>query len=185
MVDKSKRLQQLQAAVVNVSRVHFWLVLIFTAQIIIYDAWALITPETVLSRWIALALLLAVSTIVWYLARVIYAKSVGIYTGLVALLVVGDIAFASFNVYSQRGMASRAVALYALPIIISAVLNSRAAILATAALSIAAYASTAISYFVLNFNEGYTVELYGEVGFYSALFLVLAYLMWAVIRPRK
>lgn len=185
-MDNSKdRLARLQASIVSVSRVHFAFVLLAALQIMIYDAWKLVTPEYVLWRWVAVVLLLVVVTAVWYLAKVVSSQSLTLYTGFVFVLIVADITFASFSVYMQRGMASRAVALYAIPIIVSTILLSRAALFATALLCIAAYVLTAVSYFVLNFNEGYKIELYGEVGFYSALFLLLAALLWAVIRPKK
>jgi heme/copper-type cytochrome/quinol oxidase subunit 4 len=91
---------------------------------------------------------------------------------------------ASFNVYVQRGMASRAVALYAIPLVVSTVLMSRAALLTTAALCVAAYTTTAVSYFVLNFNEGYKIELYGEITSYSVYFVILAALLWVSIRHK-
>jgi len=159
-------------------------VLLFAVQAVIYDAWKLITPNALLNRWIVCALLFAITTVVWYIARgKIHTTSAA--KLLVWALVVSDIAAASFNVYTQRGMSSRAVMLYAVPIIISAVLRTRSALFAAAALSAAAYTSTAIAYFVLNFNEGYKIELYGEVGFYSALFFVLASALWIVVRVKK
>ncbi len=158
--------------------------LAYVIQIMIYDAWKLINPETVLLRWLMVALVLLVSTTVWYLAHA-KANSLNSYKTLVWALILVDIAMASFNVYTQRGMASRAVALYAIPLIVSAVLMSRAALLTTASLCITAYTTTAVSYFVLNFNEGYKIELYGEVGSYSILFLILTALLWVVIRPPR
>jgi hypothetical protein len=179
------RLAQLQSSVIKMARLHFGLTAILAVQIIIYDAWNLIPPDVVMRRWLLVALLLVVSTIVWYLARVVKDAGSGLYTGLIFALILADILVASFSVYMERGMASRSVALFAVPIIVAAVLYSRAAIMATAALCVAAYVATTISYFVLNFNEGYKIELYGEVGFYSALFVLLAMSIWAVIRPQK
>jgi len=175
---------RLQSNLLNVVRLHFVYALLFAIQIIVYDAWKLITPEAVLERWIVAAMLFVVATVVWYLAhnKNIAAK---FYRGLLLALILADIGVASFSVYTQRGMASKAVVLYVLPIMVSAVLASRAAILATAALCIAAYFTTAVSYFVLNFNEGYKIELYGEVIFYSAFFLLLASLMKVIISPKE
>jgi hypothetical protein len=56
----------------------------------------------------------------------------------------------------------------------------RSALFATALLAIATYTTTAISYFVLNFNEGYMAELYGEVIFYSAIFVIVAAFLWSI-----
>jgi len=154
------------------------------AQILIYDAWNLVTPQAIMQRWIATMILLAVTGLVWYLSK---AKVTGntAYKLQIFALILTDIAVASFSVYTQRGMASRAVALYAIPIIVSAVLLTRIALFATAVLCVAAYLATTVSYFVLNFNEGYKIELYGEVGFYCISFLILASLLWIIIRSRK
>ncbi len=174
----------LRSRVVKISAIHFAFVFAYIGQIIIYDAWKLITPEVVLERWLIAAMLLIVNTAVWYLARS-KETTTGVYKGLAFALITADILMASTNVYIQRGMASRAVALYAIPIIVSAALLSRVALLSTAVLCIAAYTTTAVAYFVLNFNEGYKVELYGEVITYCIYFLLLASLLWAVVRHPK
>jgi len=174
----------LQSNLLNVVRLHFVYASLFAIQIIVYDAWKLITPEAVLRRWTVAAILFVVTTAVWYLAHN-KAIATRLYKGLLLTLILVDIGVASFSVYTQRGMASRAVMLYVLPIMISAILASRSAIIATTALCIAAYFTTAVSYFVLNFNEGYKIELYGEVIFYSAFFLLLASLMKVIVKPRE
>lgn len=166
------------------STIHFVFVFAYIAQIIVYDAWKLITPESVLERWLIAAMLLIVNSTVWYLAHN-KETTTGVYKALVFALIIADIAVASFNVYAQRGMASRAVALYALPLIVSTVLVSRAALLTTTALCIAAYTTTAVSYFVLNFNEGYKIELYGEISSYCVYFVILASLLWVSIRHKQ
>lgn len=101
------------------------------------------------------------------------------------MIIVADIAFATFNVYTQRGYASKAVLLYIIPIVVATALAKRSSILATALLVIAAYTTTAISYFVLNFNEGYMAELYGEIGFYSGVFLLIATLLWSTSHKKN
>lgn len=184
MATTKTKVSWLHPSVLRISRVHFAYAFIFAVQTVIYDAWNLVTPTAVMNRWIMTALVIAVTTMVGYLAHNTVTNTLGLKT-LVWLLILMDVAVASFSVYTQRGMASRAVMLYSVPIIISAVLLSRAALFATATLCAAAYIATAYSYFVLNFNEGYKIELYGEVGFYSALFFVLAALLWVIIRNRK
>jgi hypothetical protein len=137
-----------------------------------------------MKRWIATAGLLVVATLVWYFSKT-KLTSIGTYRALIYTLILADIAFAAFNVYTQRGYASKSVALFIIPIFLAAVLVSRSALFAAALLSVAAYTTTAIMYFTLNFNEGYSAELYGEIGFYSALFLLLAGLLWTIIRKQK
>lgn len=166
----------------RVAIVHFVYAGLLVSQVIIYDAAKLITPEAVLRRWQAIALLLVTITAVWYLAKSKHIYTLG-YTLLTGVLVLADILLASFYVYDQRGMASRAVLLYLVPIAAVAILRSKSALFATAALAVTAYTTAAITYFVVNFNEGYKIELYGELGFYSAIFFVVASLLWAAVRP--
>ncbi len=174
----------LRPQTLRLARAHFAYVLILAAQIILYDASKLISPDFVLKRWVVTAGLLVVATLVWALAHQTNKQGV-YYQKLIYGLILADIAVASFSVYTQRGMASRAVLLYVVPIIVAAALGKRVALFGTALLSIAAYTTTAIMYFVLNFNEGYKVELYGEIAFYSAIFLLLSSLLSGVVRPPK
>lgn len=175
---------QLKLGTLRVSRIHFLYAVALGVQVVIYDAWKLITPQALLQRWLVTAALLGTTTIVWFLAKSRQFTAAG-YRNLIYTLVAIDIFVASFAVYSQRGMASRGVFLYVIPIITAAVLASRSTILATTILSVAAYTSTALAYFVLNFNEGYKIELYGEVGFYSVALFIVGFLAWAVVRPKK
>lgn len=174
----------LRTNTVRVSRIHFIYILLFAAQILVYDAWNLIAPISVMQRWIVTAAMLITTTAVWFLAHS-RIRSTNIYKTLFGILLLQDVAVASFSVYSQRGMASRAVMLYAVPIIISTVLRNSRAVFATAAFCIAAYVTTTVSYFVLNFNEGYKIELYGEISFYCITFLLLAMLLSVIIRSRQ
>lgn len=169
---------------ITFTKLHFLLVLILIGQTILYDASQLIAPEAVLQRWVAISGLLSVNGIIWYLVK---SKSghIVLYKFLLLMMIIADIAFASFSVYTQRGMASKAVLLFVIPIIIAGLLRSRSALFAAAILCIAAYSLTAVSYFVLNFNEGYKVELYGEVGFYSLLLLLVAALLAKLLKYRR
>lgn len=164
-------------------KIHFTLAGLFIAQIILYDASMLIEPEVVLDRWFVVSMLLLVNGFIWYFVK---SKSGNIipYRALLLSMIMTDLALASFTVYSTRGMASRAIILFVIPIIISGLVRSKSALYATAIASIAIYSLTCIAYFTWNFNEGYKVELYGEVGFYSAIFLVVASLLSAVLHPK-
>ncbi len=172
---------RLRSGLIGFCKLHFVLILALIGQTIIYDASQLITPESVLKRWVAISGLMAVDGIIWYLVKS-RSGHIHLYKSLLGLMILSDIAFASFLVYEERGMASRAVFLFVIPIIISGLLASRSALYATAILSAAAYSLTAVSYFVLNFNEGYKVELYGEVGFYSLIMLLSAGLLAQLLR---
>jgi hypothetical protein len=170
------------SAVLRIARMHFLYAALIAVQIVIYDAWKLLAPEAVLQRWLAVGLFFVAITAIWYVIRTAAIKNLN---WMVGALILADIAIATFSIYSQRGMASRGVALYAIPLIVSALLTSRAALYATAALSVATYVTAAISYFVLNFNEGYKIELYGEVGFYAASFFIITGLLWVLLQKKK
>lgn len=170
---KRKKEASLRSGIITFCKLHFLLIGGVLIQTVIYDASKLITPEVVLERWLVISGLLAVNSIIWYLT-VSKAGHMLLYKSLLGVMIFSDILMASYFVYSGRGMASRAVIFYVLPIIIAGLLKSRSAIFATAILSIAAYSLAAVSYFVINFNEGYKVELYGEVGFFSFILLLLA-----------
>ena len=184
MKKASLSVDHLRTSTLRVSRFHFAFVLVYAVQTIIYHASKLITPDVVLRRWIAVAGLLVVTIGVWFLAK--HRKSTAtMYQWAITALIFADLAFAAFNVYTQRGYASKAVLLFLIPIVVATVFINRSALFATALLAIAVYTTTAVKYFVDYFNEGYMVELYGEIAFYSALFLLVAALLWATMHKRK
>lgn len=174
----------IQRRLLRVTQLHFLYVAAIVVQIIMYDAWKVITPQVLLQRWFVAVILLVVATVVWgTLKRGRLTKAT--YYRAAYALIAADIFVATYAIYAQRGMASRAVFLFVIPIITAAALANRATVIGAALLSIAAYATAAITYFVLNFNEGYKIELYGEVGFYAAMLAVVAALVWAVAQPKK
>lgn len=145
------------------------------------DAWHILVPEIILKRWLSIAVLLGVVSVVWYMAHN-RSESIANYKRLTFLLVVADILFAAYTVYYHRGLASKYVALFAIPITVAAILLSRSAIYLSALLSTAAYVFSTNLYFENYFNESYKTELYSEIIFYALLFLVYAMLMANVIR---
>lgn len=165
-------------------KVHFVLAGLFIAQIVLYDTSKLIEPEAVLDRWFVVSMLLLVSGFIWYFVKSNSGNIIS-YKALVLTMMLTDWALASFIVYSTRGMASRAVLLFIVPIIISGLLKSKSALYAASIVSIAIYSLTCIAYFTWNFNEGYKVELYGEVGFYSAMFLIVAAFLSTILHPKQ
>lgn len=171
----------LQTGLIRLCRIHFVIVGIFVAYIIASDATHLITPKLVFERWMMTILLLTGVSIIWYLARN-NVKSSSYYRILISILITLDIALATFSIYTQRGMASRAVMLFAIPIATSAILLSRSALFLTATLSAATYAMAAVKYFYDFFNEGYKAELYIEVGLYCGVFFVLAAVLSVLVR---
>ncbi|HSX46799.1 MAG TPA: hypothetical protein VLF87_02310 [Patescibacteria group bacterium] len=182
MTKKAARL--LQARLLGVTRAHFWYAGFFAIAIVVYDATHLVPRENIAQRWMAAVVLLIASTVVWYLVRAADRPD-SFYVALVNALVITDILFAGVMIYLDRGMASRNVALFAIPITVSAILNSRSAIFAAAAMSTAVYVFAATKYFYDYFNEGYKAELYAVLFFYSASFFVLAGIVWAIMRYQK
>ncbi len=182
--NQSTKSDWLRPAAIRASRIHFAYVGFYMASIVAFDTWNLITHEGIVLRWKAAVLMLLITTVVWYLVHS-HGKMPYYYKVLTMALIAADIIFASYNVYWQRGMASKSVALFAVPIITAAILRSRRAVIATATLSLAAYSLAAVRYFHLHYGEGFKVELYGEVGFYAAIFFVLAWLLLVIIKPRE
>lgn len=174
----------LQQSAVRVGRVLFVLTLVYVVTIILYDAFALVTPDMLLVRWMAAAGLAVGSAVLWYSARKKQAPAV-YYARLLYGYVVLLTLFASLNVYIGRGMAAKAVMLFIVPIVVSGLLLRRAAIYMTAVIATAAYVLTAMTYATNNPSEGYKIELYGEVGFYSGLLFIVAALTWDVVRSKN
>lgn len=173
----------IQKQIIQLTHIHFLYVLAFALWVIVYDASQLISPEATLERWELAGGLLVVTTAIWYLART-KEGSRAFQKSLVGALVAADILFASILVYGDRGMASLGVVLYFVPIATSAALLSRSATLATASLCVAAYALACMKYFVDFFNEGYKAQLYSTIGFYGAMFFVVALLLVVVVRQK-
>lgn len=172
----------LQTTAVRVTRVHFFYVGFFIASTIIFDTWNLYTHQAVSQLWTAAGILLTVNIIIWYFSRTnFFNKSV--YIGLIWALIVADIVFASYNVSWERGIASKSVFLFTIPIVIAATLRSRTNLFAVTAICAVAYSTTSVRYFFQNYGQAYRVELWGTVGLYSALFFVLALTLMIIIAP--
>lgn len=180
---KPKHPHWLKNSLVRVAKIQLALVLVYVAQIIAFDSAKLITPDVVLDRWYAIGGIAVLAAAVWYIARS-KATTLNHYKLLTWALILANIAFAAFNVYTQRGMASRAVLLFVIPIAIATILHSRVALFSTAIISVAAYTTAAVAYFVNYFNEGYKIELYGEILFYSGALLIIAALLWAALKSK-
>jgi hypothetical protein len=172
----------LQTTAVRVTRVHFIYIGAYILATIVFDSWNLYTHEAIKQLWTAAGILLIINTIFWFLARQNYVNK-AIYVFCVLALVLADIAFASYNVYWQKGLASKSVMLFAVPIITAATLRSRSTLLATTTLSAAVYSIVAVRYFFANYGLGYRIELWGTIGLYSAVFFVLALLLMIIIKP--
>jgi hypothetical protein len=173
----------LQATAVRVSRIHFAYVGVYIASIIIFDSWNLFTHPAIADRWTLAGALLITTTVCWYIGRMNFSND-SIYLILIIALVLTDIIFAAMNVYWERGLASKAVALFAIPIVTAATLRSRSTLLASAALCTAAYSISAVRYYNLHYGESFRIELYGYVGLFCASFFILAAILMVLIQPK-
>jgi hypothetical protein len=182
MAKKKTKKAGLQLNTLRVARTGFAYVGVFLLATIIFDSWNLLPKELVGKRWIAASLLLVVTAAVWYFAR--RKSSAQFYTFLVFTLAIAQIAFASFNVYWERGMASTLPILFVIPILTAAALKKRVALLTVTTLSAAAYSASAVLYFFENYGEGYRVQLWGQVFFVSGILFVISWLLMVAIGLR-
>lgn len=168
----------------GLTKIHLYIGVAFVVSLLVFDAWKLITPDSSLLQWLMALVFITVSVLVWIAGR-FNEPATHYYTRLVYYLIVLDIVWASFEVYTQRGMSSRAVMLYALPIATAAAFKNRRTLIWTSILSILSYALSAIWYFRAYPSEGYKVELYGTIGFYGAMLAGLALIARVISRPRQ
>lgn len=181
MAKQTDLLKDPRHIVLRITRVHFFYILAYMLGIIILDSWNIISHEAVAMRWTAAGTLMVVNTIVWYLCRA-KLKNPAIYKALLAALLICDVLFAAINVYWTRGMASKYVFLFVVPIVSAGLSRSRSLLMATTAISAAAYSMSAVQYFYDNYGQGVKAELYGEIVFFSAAFFILAWLMMVSFR---
>ena len=182
MAKSTSRPSWLQSTAVRVTRAHFLYIFAYMVAIVVFDSWNLLTHSAVSTRWTVAALMLIVNTGLWYFARQKFASN-QTYYWLVMTMISADIIFASLNIYWERGLASKAVALFAVPLVTAAALRSRSTLVAVAILNCAAYSLATVRYFYLHYGESFKVELYGYLAFYCTLFFVLAWLLWVVVNP--
>ncbi len=171
---KKTKQNKMEIATLRATRTGFAFIGVYVLTIIIMDSWNLLTKESVYWRWIAAGLLLVVNTAVWYFAR--HKSNVQYYTTLIMTLVIAQIIFAGMNVYWERGMASTMAILFVVPILTAGALKKRTALLTATVLSVVAYSTAAVVYFYDNYGEGYRIQLWGQIFFFSGLFFVITWL---------
>jgi hypothetical protein len=62
-------------------------------------------------------------------------------------------------------------------------MRSRSILLTVTTLCAAAYSTVSVRYFFNHYGLGYRVELWGTIGFFSAMMFVMALLLMTVISP--
>lgn len=159
----------------KVALIHIYYFAALAILAVIYDAWKLIPPQALLDRWQIALLLLVVSVAVWFTAH--QAKKQNIYQFLIAGLVLTDIIVAAASVYQQRGVASLSVALFIIPLLVVTLLKNTAALYTAATLCAAAYSLAVVKYAVDFPGEGFRIEMYGEIIFWSAIFFIVAWIL--------
>lgn len=167
----------------RLTRTVYFLLVVFAVSIMIFDSGNLITRDAVVERWTIFSALLVINTAIWVSAS--QTSQVGfrsLATYISALSVLG---FAGLMTYAERGMASTSTLLYALPLLIVATLKSRHSLIATAALSAGTYAFASVKYFNDFFNEGYRIQLWGSLVFYTGIIFTAAWLLMIVAGLRE
>ena len=184
MAQLSTDVKRIQKNVASLTQVHALYAAAFAALIIISRAWNLVTVEAAWQRTIVAVIMASVVLAVWHYGKD-KSKNPTYYRGLGWLLVVLDIFVATFIVFSQRGVASRGVALYAFAVATAAVIVSRFGLMVTTLMSIASYAVACLVYGALHPGENYKIELYGELAFYAAMLFVLSSLVRLVASTKR
>ena len=174
----------LQISSQRTARLGFVFIAIYVVSIGIYDAWNLVTPDKLRERWLIALILLVINTTLWFFSKKRKLAPL-YYQGIIFLQICMYLGVATYSIYAERGMASNAVILYAIPLSIAAIAYSGKILLLTAFASSAAYTGAAILYFRQFPSEGYKVELYGGIVFYTAIFFLLSGLLWVLVRSRN
>ncbi len=154
----------------KLAKINFMFVSVFAIYTIIFDAGNILTREDVYHRWIFAVLLTAVFSLFWVATK--KAKTTTVLFGSLVLCVVAELTLAGFMTYWERGMASMSTVLFILPIASMALTASRTYTIGTALFATAIYIGACTKYFYDFFNEGYRVQLYGQIFFFSAVFLI-------------
>lgn len=166
----------------RVTRTLYFFIGFFAISIVIFDSGNLITREAVIDRWSLLSGLFIANTIAWFIGSKPSKNNKSILTYMLSISLV---AFAGFMTYWERGMASSSTIFYVLPLLVIATLKNRHALMAVAGLSAGAYAFSAVKYFNDYFNEGYRVQLWGNIVLYFTTILICAWLILVVSGLRK
>jgi hypothetical protein len=183
MRQKPTKRTGLELRVIRLTRTLYFFIGLLALLVIIFDAGNVLTREAVIQRWSTITILLVLNTLVWQLARRI--KTELELQILVWPLIIALIVSSAFIVYWERGMASMSTLLFAVPIASVSILKSRIALLTTAAFCTAGYSFAVVKYFNDFFNEGFRVQMWGQVVFFSGLFFVLAWIIMVSNGIRK
>ncbi len=176
------RLKTEDISLTRITRTLYIFVGFFAISIVIFDSGNLITRESVVDRWSLLSVLFIANTVAWFIGSKPSKSNKSVLT---YMLSISLLAFAGFMTYWERGMASTSTIFYILPLLVIATLRDRHALMAVAGLSGGTYAFSAVKYFNDYFNEGYRVQLWGNIVLYCGTILVSAWLILIISGLRK
>lgn len=172
--------KQKTLTVLKISMVY---IVAYMLSIIVMDAWNVTTEDATNWRWVASSLLLVVNLGVWWSVKI--NGTIKHQTMLVLSLILAQLLFAGINIYWQRGMASVSAVMFAVPILISGVLADRKLLYLTAGASALMYSSMVYKYFYDFYGEGYLAQMWVTLGFFSVLFMIVAWLLDTVLDLKK
>lgn len=182
---KTKNNQHLDdLEVTRITRTIYFVVVTLIAFVVISDSWNLILREKIVWLVGAVVFVFTLNTLVWMLAATTRKSNTSALLYRMTL-VVSLIALAGIFTYNERGMASTSTPLYVLPILIAATLHNRHILIGTSLLTVATYFFAVVSYFNLNFNEGYRVELYSKLVLFAGLILCISWLTMILVGLRR
>ena len=166
----------MRTALRRASRVHVYYLAAYALSLIVFDSWNLITHEGIVRKWTLAAVILTIVIGCWFVSKQKFAFTTG-YTIAMLVLIISGVIFAAYNVSWERGMASKSLILFIVPIVTAALTRRRTVLLATTGFSAVAYSVVVVRYFHIHYGEGFRVQVYGELLFYGIVFFVCAWLL--------
>jgi hypothetical protein len=172
-----KKQESYSLTLTRVSRTLLFFSAVLAVSIIIFDSGNLITREAVIDRWVLTTVVFVSAAIAWFMASLGGLEKPTLHASVIFLITLILIGAAGFMTYWERGMASSSTILYVLPLLVIATLKNRHALLTATALSAGTYALATVLYFNTYFNEGYRVQLWGNIVLYTGIILVCGWLI--------
>ena len=159
----------------KLSKYNFMFIGAYAIYTIIFDAGNILTREDVYHRWIFAVILTAAFSLFWVATK--KANTNNVLFGSLIVCIIAELILAGYMTYWERGMASMSTVLFIFPIVSMALTGSRTYTVGTSLLASAIYTGACTKYFYDFFNEGYRIQLYGQLFFFASLYLTIG---WAV-----
>lgn len=175
----------LSLTLTRLGKILFLLSAVLAISVVIFDSGNLITREAVIDRWVLTSVVFVAAAITWFMASLGGSEKRALHVSVIYVVALILLVAAGFMTYWERGMASSSTILYVLPLLTIAILRNRHALLAMTALSSGTYALAAVLYFNTYFNEGFRVQLWGNIVLYAGIILVCGWLLLLLLRISK